>query len=675
MVQPPPGYEAPPPPSAQPPSATPPSATPPSATPPSATPPNATPPEMGPAKTRDSATPAPSVPQTPTDTSRPARKFKFKQDAATAANDAAPAKSSSEPRGPQSARTPRSESAVAAGAASQATLEPIDGDTTHRSRPSWVQWALIGAAALFGIGLALVVVILVASKWSRGREDAAVPVASADSGNDGPLAEPEVPSTTAKPVEPQSKENPKPSDPGAIVAPGNTDNSNNTDNPDTQPSPAVVDTTDAAVPANSPAMEPQEPAATDTQPAEPAMTDTAPKTEGTTTAGPPEATADTAPDSPPADATPVAEPGDPGPAVADPNSPLTLTVAGAEFDGVALLDFLQFFAEYTATPVTVDFDALRHAGLAHDALVNLQLEATTAGPMLQTALESIGLTFAYVNRQIQVGPAADVEREIESRSYDVSDLADTPEQTTALSMLIQATLEPATWQEAGGLGAVTMNDQSLDVEQTIAVHFEVARLLDRLRTARGLLPRSELARELLTNVPLFAPLEQRLQEKRITLNFSDPTDLQTVLDRLRSETEVRLVVNWDSTRDVDWQPHSLTTLVATDTAVGQLLDAWLAPKQLGYRVVDEHLIEIASLAALATHSEVEVYRLTADAAKGIEAVVQGLKLELGEPAVSAAGGVFAFEPTSRCLVARLPQPLQRQAHRWLSSHGHLEPTK
>jgi hypothetical protein len=215
----------------------------------------------------------------------------------------------------------------------------------------------------------------------------------------------------------------------------------------------------------------------------------------------------------------------------------------------------------------------------------------------------------------------------------------------------------------------------LDVEQTIAVHFEVARLLDRLRTARGLLPRSELARELLTNVPLFAPLEQLLQEKRITLNFSDPTDLLTVLDRLRSETEVRLVVNWDSTRDTDWRPHSLTTLSATDTAVGQLLDAWLAPKQLGYRVVDAHLIEIASLAALATHSEVEVYQLTAAAAKGIEAVVQGLKQELGEPAVSAAGGVFAFEPTSRCLVARLPQPLQRQAYRWLSSHGHLEPTK
>jgi hypothetical protein len=617
------------------------------------------------------------VPQNPIDTSRPARKFKFKQDAATATNDAAPTAPtgsavSSEPRGPQPTRTPRGESAVAAGAASQATLEQIDGDTTHRSRPSWVQWALVGAAALFGIGLALVVVILVASKWSREREEAAVPVASADSGNDSPQAEPEVPSTTAKPVEPQPQETPKPNDQGANVAP---DNTNNTDNPDTQTPPAVVDTTDPAVPADNPETEPKEPSATDTQPAEPAMTDTAPETDGTTTIDPPEVPADTAPDTPPADATPVAEPGEPGPADADPNAPLTLTVAGAEFDGVALLDFLQFFAEFTATPVTVDFDAMRYAGLAHDALVNLQLEATTAGSMLQTALEPIGLTFAYTNGQIRVGPAADVDKEIESRSYDVSDLADTPEQTTALSMLIQATLEPATWQEAGGLGAVTMNDQSMDVEQTIAVHFEVARLLDRLRTARGLLPRSELARELLTNVPLFAPLEQLLQEKRITLNFSDPTDLLTVLDRLRSETEVRLVVNWDSTRDADWQPHSLTTLVATDTAVGQLLDAWLAPKQLGYRVVDEHLIEIASLAALATHSEVEVYQLTADAAKGIEAVVQGLKQELGEPAVSAAGGVFAFEPTSRCLVARLPQPLQRQAYRWLSSHGHLEPTK
>lgn len=386
---------------------------------------------------------------------------------------------------------------------------------------------------------------------------------------------------------------------------------------------------------------------------------------------PPGLPAEAAPEMPPADATPATEA---EMAVADPNSPLAVAVAGAEFDGVALLDFLQFFAEFTAIPVTVHFDALRHAGLSPDSQVNLQLDAASAGQLLQNALDPVGLTYTFANGQIVIGPATDVDKEIESRSYDVSDLAETPEQTTALAMLIQVTIEPGTWQEAGGVGVLTLGDQSLEIEQSPAVQFEVARLLDRLRTARGLLPRSDIAREWLTNVPVFATLDQILQDKRITLNFSDPVALTTILDRLQNETEVRLLVDWESTRDADWRPNSPATLSATDTTVDQLLDTWLTPKQLGYQIVDEQVIQISSLTALTARSEVDVYRLTVNAAKTVDAIVPELKQALGEAAVSAAGGAFAFEPTSGCLVTRLPQPLQRQAYRWLSAHGHLEPT-
>jgi hypothetical protein len=91
--------------------------------------------------------------------------------------------------------------------------------------------------------------------------------------------------------------------------------------------------------------------------------------------------------------------------------------------------------------------------------------------------------------------------------------------------------------------------------------------------------------------------------------------------------------------------------------------------------VGDHLIQIASLAALRTHGEVEVYRLTEKAAQTGDAVSEGLKQALGEPTITEAGGAVVFEPISRCLVVRLPQPLQRQAHQWLSSQGHLESAK
>lgn len=540
--------------------------------------------------------------------------------------------------------------------------EHADDEVRH-TRPSWVQWTLVGVAALFGIALALVVVILVASKWSRSRDDVAVPAVANEAGNHDDQTAADTAPTVIPTDAPKTPEAPQPTEPSPQVASDST--------PTENPPADEVAVTPALPPDNTP-TESQAPATTDVRPDAPPMADAAPDADVTVPVNPPEVPANPAPDAPPADVPPAVEPNT---AVTDPNSPLALAVAGAEFDGVALVDFLQFFATYTTIPVTVDFDAVRQAGLADDALVNLQLEATSAGQLLQNALEPVGLAYTFANGQILVGPAKDVRKEIESRSYDVSDLAETPEQVTALVMLIHATIEPATWQEAGGLGVLTQEEQSLDVEQSVAVHFEIARLLDRLRTGRGLLPRSDIARELLTTEPVFAALEPMLRDKRLTLNFSDPTELMTVLERLRNETEVRLLVDWESTRDADWRPTTPTTLSATDAPVGQLLDTWLTPMQLGYRVVDGQVIQIASLAFLTTRGEVEVYRLTTDAAKKVDAIVPGLKQELGESAVSAAGGAFAFEPASRCLVMRLPQPLQRQAHRWLSSHGHLEPTK
>jgi len=538
-----------------------------------------------------------------------------------------------------------------------------------------MQWALIGAAAVFGIALALLAVVLAASRKNDQPDETPAQVAVAAEGQDLPRVEADSlqPAADTTPPPTPTAEAPA-TDAPATDAPA-------MDAPATEPkpgeagagkSPTAADTPQPKVPADGAAAEPTEPPTMDVPPAEPATTDGVPADENASNAEPPSAPSAVTPASPAGDAPSETEPGG---APVDPNSPLTRAVAAAEFEGVALLDFLQFFAEFTAIPVTVDFDAIRRAGLPYEAAVNLQLDATTAGQLLQHALDPLGLKFTFSNGQVVIEPAVDVNSEIQLRSYDVSDLAETPEQMAPLAALITAIVEPASWQEASGLGGLAINDQSLDVEQTMAVHFELARLLDRLRTARGLLPRSDLPRELLTNVPTFASLEATLQGKPLTLNFGDPTAITTILERLRSETELRLLVDWESTGSVGWKPDTNSTLSANDTAFAQLLDEWLAPQQLGFRIVDDRLIQIASLAALKERGEIEVYRLTESAAKTAETVSQGLKQELGEPAITEAGGAVVYEPASRCLVVRLPQPLQRRAHSWLSSQAHLEPPK
>jgi hypothetical protein len=650
LVQPPPGHEAKPPGSA----------TPPNSTMDRAGASSSTPPDIALDKADDSSTPAPIAPLPPPDSSRPPRKFQFKQTFATSAGEATPA-APPKPSGPQPVNC--GEPDVVAALPLEPPPEPSESDDADLRDRSWMQVVLVSAAAVFGITLALLIVVLAASQWKTEPEEPSPQKISAADGKSDPSRvtagqKVESDSTPAPDVAPPSADAP-PEEPKSVVdtqatPPGDTD----ADAPQ-----GAADALQPESPADGTAVDSKAAAIMDPPPDEPTVTAKSPTEEAVPDSVPPS----TPPESP----SPKMEPGE---TPADADSPLNLTVAGAEFNGVALWDFLQFFAEFTTVPITLDFDSMRRAEIPHDVRVNLQLDATSAGQLLQSALEPAGLKFILANGQVFITPIADVNGEVQTRSYDVSDLAETPEQLAPLAALITATIEPTSWQDAGGLGALTVNEQSLNVEQTLAVHFEMARLLDRLRSARGLLPRSELPRELLTCVPIFAPLEEKFQ-KRLTLNFGDATNIMTILERLRNETEIRLLVDWESTGAVGWKPDATSTLSANDAAFSQLLDTWLAPQQLGFRVVGDLLIQIASLAALKTHGEVEVYRLTENAAKTGDSIVQGWVQELGEPTIAEASGVAVFEPVSRCLVVRLPQPLQRQTHRWLTSQGHLDAAK
>lgn len=586
---------------------------------------------------------------------RPPRKFQFRQDFTAPARSpnstATPA-----PRGPE---PPKSVApmTIAPEVLATPTNSHASEDSSERPRSNWMQWALIGAAAVFGIALALLFVVIAASRNQDAQDELPASTVSVANGKKPP--------SEAK-VEKQPESN------GTTASEGNAP-PEKTSNPSSTPAEAPKPGTTA-----------------DTAPgqsAEPTSMDTPGKGPATAEAPKPDAntldahTPTESPDAPPAAdanapdaaANPATAPPDTAPA-ADTSGLSTLIVAEANFDGVPLLDFLQFFVEFTTLPVTLDFDSLRQARIPYDAPVQLQLEATSAGDLLQTALTPAGLTYTFANGIVAIAPNTVVHGDVQSRSYDVSDLCDNAEQTIALAALITTTVEPSSWQEAGGVGVLTANDQTLEVEQSLASQFEIARLLDRLRTARGLLPRSDLPREWLTCTPVFVPMQEIFQ-KRYTLNFSDPTDITKVLDRIRNETEVRVLVDWAATAATDWKPHAKTTLSASDTPFAQLLDAWLEPLKLGYRVVDANLIQISSAAALKSHGEVEVYPLNDAAAKKAEALTTALQQELGEPAVKDAGGALVFEPTSHSLVVRLPQPMQRRAYAWLTSHGHLQTAK
>ena len=368
-----------------------------------------------------------------------------------------------------------------------------------------------------------------------------------------------------------------------------------------------------------------------------------------------------APDEPPGNKSP-----------ADLSAQLSLTIVGVEFNGISLVDFADFVADFTALPVTLDLDSMAVAHIAPDTKLDLQQRGVTVGQMLQAAIEPAGLKFTEEGGQIVIGPQADVNQEFQSQSYDVSDLASSDEQMQSLAQQIVALIVPSSWSEAGGSGTLSIADQSLEVEQTAAGHFQLTRFLDRLRAVRGLLPRSELPDELLDITPVFARAGGELNTP-LSVNFSEPTDVARILEHLTAETDVRLLVDWPATLPANWQPTTRSTLTGANQSLARLLAGWLEPLQLGYRVTDVHTIQITSQQSLALRADVEIYPLKGDIDKEGAQLIQEFKQHIGAAEFVDGGGVgvVLLDPASRSLLTRLPQPQQRRVYEWLSTADKL----
>ncbi len=351
-----------------------------------------------------------------------------------------------------------------------------------------------------------------------------------------------------------------------------------------------------------------------------------------------------------------------------PAAELSLTISALEFQDIPLVAFADFVADFTTLPVSLDIDAMLVARIAPDTKLDFDRKQVTIGQVLQAVLEPVGLKYVVEGRQIVIAPQRDVNQEMQQASYDVSDLASGDERTQALAKLIVTLIAPGSWADTGGSGTLVVADQSLDIEQTAAGHFHVARFLDRLRSARGLLPRSELPHDLLDLAPTFVRAGEDLNSP-MSVDFSEPTDVARILQYLRGETNIRLIVDWPSTAQANWLPTTKSTLSGQDQPLSKLLDSWLDPVQLGYRVIDSKTIQITSQPTLESRRDVEIYPLQGDTDQNSTQLVQDLKLYLGPALFADAGGSgeIVFEPESRALLVLLPQPQQRKVAEWLST--------
>lgn len=612
---------------------------------------------------------------------RPQRTFKFREDYDPTAEPVA-AKS---PRGLHIPGPPKTAGPTATAPLLDGDAPPAPTGAAHQPDTARMvkQWLLLGSAAIAGVALALLLLAVVA--WQFGSPPPSVAEA--------PLPDQPAQSTPAAPESPTDLTQP-PADPTPSTEPADADDAAEPDQVATPDpvSPAEGTTGATPVPADGTSAEP--PAAADTAPAPPETTstesdlsgpsapdaDTPAAPDAVATADPPEEVA--LDGAAPTDAsTGTTEPAsadhasDPEPRPALPAG-LTQVIPALEFHDKPLITFIDFVADFTALPVSLNVDAIRVSRIPLDTNLSCDQQQVTLDGVLQTVLEPVGLEYSVAEGSLVIAPQRDVEQEVEQVAYDVSDLADNDEQMQALAQLVLKLIVPAAWSDAGGDGTLVVDDQSLGIEQTAAGHFHVARFLDRLRLARGLLPRSELPDELLDLTPVFLQATGELGQP-VSAHFPEPTEVARILEYFRTASRLHLIVDWPSTAPANWLPSTPSTLTSEDgQPLSKLLDTWLTPLQLNYRVIDSRTIQIASQPMLDSRPEVEIYPLKGITGQDATHLIQDLKTHLGAALFVDAGGNgdIVFDSASISLLVLLPQPQQRRAAEWLAAANQLRVT-
>jgi len=246
-------------------------------------------------------------------------------------------------------------------------------------------------------------------------------------------------------------------------------------------------------------------------------------------------------------------------------------------------------------------------------------------------------------------------------TYEVSDLVDDQPQLETLAQIIRQMVKPASWQEAGGSGLLSLDEKSIVVKNSHKAQFQVLGLCEKLRVARGLAPRGGLGASSLHLTPKHSLAAAKLS-KGVELNFIRPVPLAQLFQRLERQTRVRIIVDWRGLASAGWSPEASIPLTVEKLPLVEVLKKLLSPMDLMFRTIDATTLQISSLQTLQNWPELEFYdaqELLAEDPTG-KALVERLRTSLGAQLFQDAGGVGAlqFDAPSKHLLAYLPQSRQ-----------------
>lgn len=171
-----------------------------------------------------------------------------------------------------------------------------------------------------------------------------------------------------------------------------------------------------------------------------------------------------------------------------------------DFDGIAFDQLIDHLRDLTRVNIVVNWSALETAAIDREREVSLKLRADTVtfGMVLRLILEEVGggeveLDYAVRDGVITISTKEDLCRATIVVFYNVSDLVRAAElkryydPLARLVDMLQTTVDPESWREAGGnTGAINNFTDILVVTQTAKAHEMIWDTLQTLRLQMGL---------------------------------------------------------------------------------------------------------------------------------------------------------------------------------------------
>ncbi|NLF07721.1 MAG: hypothetical protein GX594_07045 [Pirellulaceae bacterium] len=347
---------------------------------------------------------------------------------------------------------------------------------------------------------------------------------------------------------------------------------------------------------------------------------------------------------------------------------LAAPLAALELNNVSLIEAVDLLSSISAAPITLDAEALVRLGISPREPVTIRLDSTTYGDALQAIAAKQGLG-VVVDVAGAIVTDADEQRDATRKvRYSVSDLTGgDPEALEHLATLIKHLIEPLSWRENGGEGAVESDGEALSVVQTGDVHRQLLVFCEKLRTARRLPLRSREDPDLFS-LKTRADRARKMLDRPVTANFRVPATLDHILAYLSEQSGVAIVVDRAALDREETSSQVEASLTASNLPLGEALAELLEPLGLAARVVGRELIQVTTKEAAAERLELEFHPIDRWLKRGIpvERLAEQLKARVEPLTWNDVGGdaEIYFDAVSECLIVLQSQPAQSKIQ-WL----------